>query len=121
MEPLINHVMLVGDKLPFVTALFTTNQQVAEGLPGMAEYKGSDLAAVSKAPAVHAEVQRAVNKLNRGLPAFEQIRRFVIVDREFSIENGELTATMKLRRSRVVENFRAEVAQLYEGRDEVRF
>lgn len=121
MEPLINHVMLVGDKLPFVTALFTINQQVAENLPGMAEYKGADLAAISKSPAVHAEVQRAVNKLNGTLPAFEQIRRFVIVDREFSIENGELTATMKLRRSRVVENFREEVAKLYEGRDEVRF
>jgi long-chain acyl-CoA synthetase len=65
-------------------------------------------------------VQRAVNKLNKGLPAFEHIRRFVIVDREFSIEKGELTATMKLRRSKVVENFREEVLKLYEGRDEVR-
>ena len=120
MEPLINHVMLVGDKLPFVTALFTINQQVAENLPGMEEYKGADLATISKSPAVHAEVQRAVNKLNKGLPAFEHIRRFVIVDREFSIEKGELTATMKLRRAKVVENFREEVLQLYEGRDEVR-
>lgn len=120
MEPLINHVMLVGDKLPFVTALFTINQQIAENLPGMAEYKGADLATISKAPIVHAEVQRAVNTLNQTLPAFEQIRRFVIVDREFSIEKGELTATMKLRRSRVVENFREEVMRLYEGRDEVR-
>jgi long-chain acyl-CoA synthetase len=120
MEPLINHVMLVGDKLPFVTALFTINQQVAENLPGMAEYKGSDLAAIAKAPAVHTEVQQAVNKLNKELPAFEQIRRFVIVDREFSIEAGELTATMKLRRSRIVENFRDQVDKLYEGRDEVR-
>lgn len=120
MEPLINHVMLVGDKLPFVTALFTINQQVAENLPGMAEYKGADLATIASAPAVHTAVQQAVNRLNQELPAFEQIRRFVIVDREFSIEAGELTATMKLRRSRILENFRGQVYKLYEGRDEVR-
>jgi long-chain acyl-CoA synthetase len=110
----------VGDKLPFVTALFTINQQVAENLPGMAEYKGADLATIASAPAVHTAVQQAVNKLNKELPAFEQIRRFVIVDREFSIEAGELTATMKLRRSRIIENFREQVDKLYEGRDEVR-
>ena len=120
MEPLINHVMLVGDKLPFVTALFTINQQVAESLPGMAEYKGADLASIAKAPAVHAEVQRAVNRLNKELPAYEQVRRFVIVDREFSIENGELTATMKLRRTRILENFNEQVEKLYQGRDEMR-
>lgn len=120
MEPLVNHVLLVGDKLPFVTALFTINQQIAENLPGMESYKGKEYAEIATAPAVHAEVQRAVTRLNKELADFEKIRRFVILDSDFSVEGGELTATMKLRRSRVIEKFRTEVDRLYEGKEEVR-
>lgn len=120
METLINHVLLVGDKLPYVTALFTINPQIAEALPGMESYKGKEYAEVATAPAVHAEVQRAVNRLNKELAPFEQIRRFVILDRDFTVEGGELTATMKLRRARVIEKFRSEVDKLYEGKEEVR-
>lgn len=119
METIINHVLLVGDKLPYVTALFTINQQIAENLPGMENYKGKDYAEIATAPAVHTEVQRAVARLNKELAAFEQIRRFVILDQDFTVEGGELTATMKLRRARVIEKFRSEVDKLYEGREEV--
>ncbi|MCU0227745.1 MAG: long-chain fatty acid--CoA ligase, partial [Bryobacterales bacterium] len=120
MEPLVNHVLLVGDKLPFVTALFTINQQIAEAMPGMESYKGKDYADIATAPAVHAEVQRAVNRLNKELADFEKIRRFVILDRDFTVEGGELTATMKLRRARVIDKFKAEVDKLYEGKEEVK-
>lgn len=120
MEPVVNHVLLVGDKLPFVTALFTINQQIAENLPGMESYQGKEYAEIATAPAVHAEVQRAVTRLNKELADFEKIRRFVILDRDFSVEGGELTATMKLRRSRVIEKFKTEVERLYEGKEEVR-
>ena len=95
-EPLINHVLLIGDKLPFVTALITVN-----GDPKEAE----------------AAVHRAVKEVNRKLPSFEQIRKFKILDRDFSIEHGELTPTMKLRKSRIVENHRALVNELYAGRE----
>jgi long-chain acyl-CoA synthetase len=95
-EPLISHVLLIGDKLPFVTALITVN-----GDPKEAE----------------AVVQATVKKINRELPSFEQIRKFKILDRDFSIEQGELTPTMKLRKSRVIENHRALVNELYAGRE----
>ena len=51
--------------------------------------------------------------------SFEQIRRFRILDREFSVETGELTPTMKLRRKVVLENFRDDVEQLYAGREDL--
>jgi len=120
MEPLINQVLLVGDKLPYITALFTINQQVAETLEGMDQYKGKDYATIATAPLVHSEVQRAVNRLNKSLAAFEQIRRFSILDQDFSVEGGELTATMKLRRGPILEKYRTQVEKLYEGKEEVR-
>ena len=95
-EPLISHVVLAGDRLPYVAALMTVNGPVREA---------------------EAAVSNAVKAANRELAGFEQIRKFRIVDREFSIEQGELTPTMKIRRSRVLENHRALVSEMYMGRD----
>jgi long-chain acyl-CoA synthetase len=95
-EPLINHVLLIGDRLPYVTALITVTGDPA---------------------AAQSIVESTVKSVNRQLASFEQIRKFKILDRDFSIEHGELTPTMKLRRSRALENHRALVTELYAGRE----
>jgi long-chain acyl-CoA synthetase len=95
-EPLINHVLLIGDRLPYVTAIITVTGDPA---------------------AAQSIVASAVKNVNRQLASFEQIRKFKILDRDFSIEHGELTPTMKLRRSRALENHRALVSELYAGRE----
>jgi long-chain acyl-CoA synthetase len=97
-EPLISHVLLTGDRLPYVCALVSVN-------PGAA------------AAEAQRAVELAVKTANRELAEFERIRKFKILDREFSIEHGELTPTMKLRRSRVLENHRDLVSEMYAGRD----
>ncbi len=95
-EPLINHVLLIGDRLPYVTAIITVSGDPA---------------------AAQSIVANTVKNVNRQLPSFEQIRKFKILDRDFSIEHGELTPTMKLRRSRALENHRTLVTELYAGRE----
>jgi long-chain acyl-CoA synthetase len=101
-EPIVNQVVLIGDRLPFVTALVTVNVATAEALKGPVE----------------AEVQKAVARVNKQLAPFEQIRKFRILERDFSIETGELTPTMKVRRNRVLENHRELVSELYMGKEE---
>ncbi len=98
-EPIINQVVLIGDRLPYVTALVTVN-------------------AAETAHSTEAEVKKAVARVNRRLAPFEQIRKFRIIEREFSIEKGELTPTMKVRRNRVLENHRELVSELYMGKEE---
>jgi long-chain acyl-CoA synthetase len=98
-EPIINQVVLVGDRLPYVTALVTVN-------------------AAEVVDSTEAEVKKAVARVNRRLAPFEQIRKFRILEREFSIERGELTPTMKVRRNRVLENHRELVSELYMGKEE---
>jgi len=98
-EPIINQVVLIGDRLPYVTALVTIN--AAEGVTSP-----------------EAEVKKAVARVNRKLAPFEQIRKFRILERDFSIETGELTPTMKVRRNRVLENHRELVSELYMGKEE---
>jgi len=97
-EPLISQVLLIGDRLPYVTALLTV-----AGSPEQA----------------HSHVERAIKAANRHLAQFEQIRKFKILDREFSIERGELTPTMKLRRDQAIENNRALIGEMYAGRTDI--
>jgi long-chain acyl-CoA synthetase len=98
-EPIINQVVLIGDRLPYVTALVTVN-------------------AAEVAVSAEAEVKKAVARVNRRLAPFEQIRKFRIIERDFSIETGEMTPTMKVRRNRVLENHRKLVSELYMGKEE---
>jgi long-chain acyl-CoA synthetase len=58
-----------------------------------------------------------VKAVNKQLASFERVRKFKILERDFSIELGELTPTMKVRRSRVLENHRELVSEMYMGKD----
>src|ERR1035438_8600188 len=107
---LISQLLLAGDRLPHLVALFTLHPSAAEAIPGAAE-AGVPL---HEAPPVIAEVQRIVTRINKQLAPFEQIKRFRILPRDFSIEHGEVTATMKVRRKQVMENFRTELDDLYQ-------
>lgn len=95
-EPLINQVLLIGDRMPYVTALFTVNGSLDE---------------------TRKAVEQAVKDVNKQLASFEQIRKFKILERDFSIDRGEVTPTMKIRRSRVLENYRSAVSEMYMGKD----
>lgn len=103
LEPIINQLVLVGDKKPYVTALITVNpnQATQSGIP------------VQKA------VQDAVSRVNKQLADFEQIRRFKILETDFSIDRGELTPTMKVRRERVLAKYSSLIAELYLGKEEM--
>ncbi len=72
---------------------------------------------VMQAPPVLAEIHKAVARVNRQLAPFEQVRKYRVLARDFSIEQGELTATMKVRRTRAMENFKEHIDELYAGRE----
>jgi len=117
MEPLISHVLLIGDRLPYLTALFTINLSAAAALKGMAEWKERPAEELVQAPPVMAEIHKTVQRVNRKLASFEQVRKYRVLPRDFSIERGELTATMKVRRARALENFQEHINELYAGRE----
>jgi long-chain acyl-CoA synthetase len=117
MEPLVSQVLLIGDRLPFLTALFTINPAAAEALKGMEPFKGRPSAEIAEAPPVLAEIRKAVARVNKQLAPFEQVRKYRVLSRDFSIERGELTATMKLRRAQALANCRAHIDELYAGRE----
>src|SRR5437773_6841964 len=72
-EPLVSHVILIGDRLPFLTALFTINTATAELLEGMKPLQGCCAADIAGAPPVRAELQKIVQRVNKQLAPFEQV------------------------------------------------
>jgi long-chain acyl-CoA synthetase len=100
MAPLVSQALALGDRRPYVAALVTVDPAVAEGLsPGQ----------------VQEGVQKAVDEVNADLSRFEQIKRFAILPREFSAEEGEVTPTLKLKRRICAEHFAAEIERLYDS------
>jgi len=103
-EPLISQMVLVGDRLPYVTALFTLNAANAETL--------------TDAGAIEGRVKAAVKAANAQLPEWEQIRKFKVLEKDFVVETGELTPTMKVRRTKVLDLHKKVIAEMYAGKEE---
>jgi long-chain acyl-CoA synthetase len=118
LEPLINQVLLLGDKQPYVTAIFTLNTAGLSSIKGMDDFAGKPQEEIVQAKPVIAAVQGAVNRVNKHLADYERVRRFRILPRDFTIEAGELTPTMKIRRAKVLENQSKLVSELYLGKEE---
>ncbi len=109
----VSQALVVGDRRPYVAALITLDP--AE-ISGWAQRQGldGDLVTLSRHPDVHALVQSIVDDVNAPHSRFEQIKRFNILSRDFSMEEGEVTPTLKLRRKICQEHFAAEIERLYE-------
>lgn len=112
-NPLISQVMVVGDNRPFIAALVTLDEA---SLPGWAASKGlGDLSIdeLRQHEAVLAEVDKAVAYANKMVSKPESVREYRILPGDFSIEGGELTPTLKVKRSVVASRHGAFIEDMY--------
>jgi long-chain acyl-CoA synthetase len=98
---IVSQALVVGDRKPYIAALITVDPEAANGTD------------------VHSAVQAAVDAVNAERSRFEQIKRFTILPREFTLEHDEVTPTLKLKRKVVLDHFQADVAALYDERDSI--
>ena len=98
----VSQAIVVGDRRPYVTALLTLDD--------------AEVAASGREPQELA--QQLVDGVNRDRTRVEQIKRFVVLPRDFSQEEGEVTPTLKLRRRVIHEHFADEIERLYAGEPE---
>jgi long-chain acyl-CoA synthetase len=110
---LISNAVVVGDRHKFLSALIAPNFPALEDLARQLGIAFSSRADLVGKPAVNAEYQSLVHRVNEGLAKFETIKRFYLVPDEWSMESGEFTPTMKLRRRVVVARYADKIAALY--------
>ena len=110
---LVANAVLVGDRHKFVSALIAPNFPALENLARQRGIAFSSRADLVANPAVQAEYHALVRSINEGLANFETIKRFHLVPDEWSMDSGELTPTLKLRRRVVADRYAAEIAAFY--------
>ncbi len=112
-HPLVSQCVVVGDQRPYIAALVTLDAEMLPTWLSNNDMAEMDVATASKDPRVHAEIERAVADANSAVSRAEGIRRFEVLDVDFTEESGHLTPSLKLKRSSVVKDHAAEVERLY--------
>jgi long-chain acyl-CoA synthetase len=113
-DPLFEQVMLLGEGKPFLTVMAVLN---ADHWQKLAATAGINAAASDALHTPHAEkavLQRIAAQISE-FPGFAQVRRATLTLEPWTVENGLLTPTMKLKRAKVMEKFNAEIDQMYAG------
>ncbi|MGW6498810.1 AMP-dependent synthetase/ligase [Nonomuraea angiospora] len=112
--PYASHVFVHGDRRNYVTALVTLDMDVvkpwaqAEGLP-------SDPEELREHPRVREEVGRAIDQVNADQASYATVKKFAILAEDFTVETGELTASLKIKRKAVEERHGKTLDSFYDG------
>jgi long-chain acyl-CoA synthetase len=106
--------MVYGDRRPYPVALITLNPEELAKFARLAGLGGKPAAELAGHPAVTARVGQTVERANRGLASYAQIKRFVVVAQDFSQEGGELTPTLKIKRREVQAKYSGLIEALYQ-------
>jgi long-chain acyl-CoA synthetase len=113
-NPLVGQIVVVGDKKPFIAALITLDSEM---LPVWLGNNGQpatlSLAEAAENPVVLAEIQRAVDAANAQVSRAESIRKFVVLDSDFTEASGHLTPKMTIKRNVILKDFAPMIEGIY--------
>jgi long-chain acyl-CoA synthetase len=113
-SPWISQTVVIGDRRPYLTALITLDQ---EKVTGFAEQKGissSGFAELTRHPDIQQLVENAIAEVNAQLARVEQIKKWIVLERDFAQEHEEMTPTMKVRRKAIVEKYSDVIEDMYQ-------
>ena len=111
--PVIAQAVVIGDRRKYLAALLTLDP---ERVTAEAQLAGSPARTVddaAKCPLFRVHLERQIDTVNDKLARVQTIKRFTIIPREFTIDGGELTPTMKVKRKVVNEKYKREIEALY--------
>ena len=111
--PAVAQVVVVGDGRNYLAALFTLDPLRVAAAAAEAGSPARDVVQASACPVFRSHLERALESANRQFARFETIKRFAVLQQEFTIGGGELTPTLKLKRRVIYEKYAAEIERLY--------
>jgi long-chain acyl-CoA synthetase len=114
LQPEIAQAMVVGDRRPYIVGLIVPDAEWAQDW-ARANGEKFDLAALRDLPAFRAAIRTALDRVNAELSVIEKVRQFAFADEPFSIENQEMTPSLKIRRHVLKERYGDRLDGLYKG------
>jgi long-chain acyl-CoA synthetase len=114
-HPLVSQCIVVGDGKPYIAALVTLDEEMYPSWAANHGLDGVAFAAARTDERVVGEIQSAVDEANTAVSKAESIRKFALLEGDFTEESGHLTPSLKLKRNVVMRDFEDEVDALYGG------
>lgn len=111
--PLVSQCLVIGDGRPFIGALVTLDEFA---LPGWLKGKGMAPMTVAEAardPKVRERIAKAIDRANSAVSRAESVRNFEVLESDFTVENGTLTPSLKVKRNRVLVDYADAVERVY--------
>lgn len=116
LEPEIAQVMVYGDRRPYLVAVIVPDADYLASFGKEHGKAGHDLKALAGDPELHKAIGAAVARVNRALAPLERVRRFVIAEDSFTVANGQMTPTLKIKRHAIRTAYGPALLALYEGK-----
>jgi long-chain acyl-CoA synthetase len=107
---IIGEAVVIGDRRKFISALISLDPDAAKEL---AEEHGLAVDELHRAPQILGQIQAHVDHVNKDLAQVEQVKKFTVLKKPFSIEGGELTPTLKVKRKVVSERYQDTIDAMY--------
>lgn len=114
LQPEIAQAMVVGDKRPYLVGLIVPDAEWALAWARAQDEKFA-MAYLQDLPAFRSAVRAAIDRVNTELSVIEKVRQFAFADEPFTIENAEMTPSLKIRRHKLKERYGARLDGLYKG------
>lgn len=112
-DPFISQVMVYGDRRPYPVALITLNPEELQKFAREHGILVSDPAALARHPQILERVGRAVEEKNTQLQSYAKVKKFAVLPVDFSLDGGELTPTLKVKRKVVADKYMSVLDELY--------
>ena len=112
-SPYILNVVVVGDRRPYIAALIVPNFATIQARARQAGVTISSPTEMASSAWVHELIEGEIKRLTPNLAQFETIKRFALLERDFTFDGGELTFTLKLKRRVIDQRYREEIERLY--------
>ncbi|MDO8519604.1 MAG: long-chain fatty acid--CoA ligase [Deltaproteobacteria bacterium] len=113
-DPLISQVMIHGDNRKYLSALITLNKDEVLSYARDKKISFRDYSDLVKNETIYHLIKGRIEEKNRQLAKYETIKKFAILDNDFSVETGELTPTMKVKRKFTSEKYKSILDQFYQ-------
>jgi long-subunit acyl-CoA synthetase (AMP-forming) len=111
--PVVSQVVVIGDKRKYITALLTLDSEKVGSEAATAKSTAQNAAQASACGSFKNHLQKQVDQINSTLARAQTVKGFVILGEEFSIEEDELTPTMKLKRRIIHKKYEREIESMY--------
>ena len=113
LDKCIEQVAVIGDEKPYVTAIIAPSISELEKYAAKKKISFSDTESLLNNPEIYSFLEERIQKIQEGMAKHELIKKFALIQKPFSIQGGELTNTLKIKRAVIMQRYKVQIDEMY--------